>query len=404
MSVDATEHLQSKLRGLDPERTEYAAEFTEALLEASSRVAASDVHLQPTADGIEVRWRLDGVLQKVGCYSRGKSADVVARLKVLAGLLTYRTEIPQEGRLLRADNVEMRVSTYPTLHGERAVVRIFSAEGRHEYLSELGLPPAAEASVRELICETSGAVIVAGPAGSGKTTTVYACLREIVRASEGGKSVVTLEDPVEVALDGVAQSQVNEAAEYSLAVGLRSLMRQDPEVLMIGEVRDRQTAEAAIGASLTGHLVLTTYHAKDSVGAVSRLLEMGIEPYLLRSGVAAILSQRLMRQLCGFCATAVSEPTCQLGLPVAELRQPLGCAACHETGYRGRLLITETLRVQADEMAAAILERRDRSTIQAAALEAGLEPLWRQACEAVSAGRTTSAEVRRIFGFSDCDV
>ena len=228
----------------------------------------------------------------------------MARLKVLADLLTYRTDVPQEGRIRSPETaVEMRVSTFPTLYGEKAVVRLFTSSSRFLQLADLGLGADVDEALSRLLGETSGAILVVGPAGSGKTTTLYACLREIAARSEGGRSIVTLEDPIEVALPGVAQSQVNLPAGFDLTSGLRSIMRQDPEVIMVGEIRDRPTAQIALEASLTGQLVLSSFHAPGAAGAISRLLEMGLEPYVLRSGLLAVVSQRLLRKLCGCAAS-----------------------------------------------------------------------------------------------------
>ena len=213
--------LSCQLRELKPADPDYAIHFVDLLLAAAKSVRASDVHLQPSRAGLDVRWRLDGVLQHVGLFSPGESADVVARLKVLAELLTYRTEVPQEGRIReRKGDIEMRVSTFPTLYGERAVVRLFAAQQRFQYLEELGFPTEIEKSLARLLCETSGALVISGPAGCGKTTTAYACLRQLVRSSSGGRSVVSLEDPIEVPVEGVAQSQVNAHAGFDLNVGL----------------------------------------------------------------------------------------------------------------------------------------------------------------------------------------
>ena len=209
----------------------------------------------------------------------------------------------------------MRVCTYPTLHGERAVVRLFGGAGQYQHLDDLGLPPDVLQPLRRLLGETSGAILVSGPAGSGKTTTVYACLREIAgdRSARLQRSLVSIEDPIEVAVDGVAQSQVHPPSGLDLAAGLRFLMRQDPEVIMVGEIRDRPTAEAALQASLTGHLLLSTFHAGSAAETVGRLLDMGIEPYVLRSGLLAILNQRLLRRLCS-CAVPSDDPEARLGL------------------------------------------------------------------------------------------
>jgi len=340
------------------------------------------------------------VLQPVGRFRRGAKSDVIARLKVLAELLTYRNDVPQEGRIRSAgQEVEMRVSTFPTLHGERAVVRLFAAAGRFLYLEDLGLPAEPTASLGRLLVETSGAVVVSGPAGTGKTTTVYACLREIVRGSGGQKCVVSLEDPIEMRVDGVAQSQVNEAGGFSFATGLRSLMRQDPEVILLGEIRDRITAETAFQAALTGHLLLTTFHAGSAAGAISRLADMGIEPYLLRSGILAILSQRLVRRLCR-CARESDDPTHALGLPVPRFHLPVGCEQCHGTGYRGRMVLAEMLQAERSDLGRAILDRSDAGYLEQLAVQGGMVTRWQRALEAVQAGVTSPQEIRRVLGFS----
>jgi type II secretory ATPase GspE/PulE/Tfp pilus assembly ATPase PilB-like protein len=293
----------------------------------------------------------------------------------------------------------MRVSTFPTLHGERAVVRLFSASGQFLHVADLGLPPEVGERLQALLAETSGTILITGPAGSGKTTTLYACLRELVRGAAGRKSIVTLEDPIEVAVPGVAQSQVQPVAGFDLATGLRSVLRQDPEVVMVGEIRDRATAEGVFGAALTGHLVLTTFHAGSAAGAISRLSDMGIEPYLLRSGILAVISQRLLRRLCD-CSRASTEVADRLGLPVRQVRLPAGCPHCLHTGYRGRLVIAEMLLPQPNEVGRAILSREDANQLEQRAMAAGMTTRWQRAAAAIEAGDTSPAEVRRVLGFS----
>ncbi len=328
------------------------------------------------------------------------SGNIIARLKVLADLLTYRTDIPQEGRIRRPEtDIEMRVSTFPTIHGEKAVVRLFGGSGHYQRLDDLGLPGEVLESLGGLLNETSGAILATGPAGSGKTTTMYACLRELVSRSAGGRSLVSLEDPVEVAVAGVAQSQVNAMAQLDLATGLRFLMRQDPEVILVGEIRDRETAEAAFQASLTGHLLLSTFHAGSAVEAVGRLADMGIEPYVLRSGILAILSQRLARRLCD-CARASEDPEARLGMPVDSVRLPVGCPACGGTGYRGRFILAEMLTPKRSELGRAILSRTDTAALERLAVEAGMVTRWERAYQAVRAGLTSPAEIRRLLGFA----
>lgn len=412
-----THDIAAVLSKLDAASPLYATQFVDALLAAASESGASDVHVHPTPQGLLVQWRIDGVLQPVGEFSRGTAADVVARLKVLAELLTYRSDVPQEGRIRAKDReterqrdgetavgihsaVEMRVSTFPTLHGERAVVRLFAAEERYLYVADLGLPEEMQSALLRLLSETSGAILLTGPAGSGKTTTAYACLREVVRGSGGRRSIVTLEDPIEMALTGVSQSQVQPAAGFTLATGLRSLMRQDPELILVGEIRDTETVETVFQAALTGHLVISTFHAGSAAGAISRLLDMGIEPYLLTSGLRAVLHQRLLRRLCA-CSRETSNASDRLALPISHGKKAFGCDECRHTGYRGRLVVTEMLPPLVGELGQAVLRRADSAELARLAKNLDMATVFERACAAVEAGQTDAAEVRRVLGFLD---
>jgi type II secretory ATPase GspE/PulE/Tfp pilus assembly ATPase PilB-like protein len=389
------------LASFDVASDSYATQFVDALLSASRNLGASDLHLTPVSDGLDVRLRIDGVLQGMGTFPPGKSTHVITRLKVLAELLTYRTDIPQEGRIRGpVSEVEMRVSTFPTLHGEKAVVRLFAAAAHYPFLADLGLPGPIAEQLNNLLHETSGALLIAGPAGSGKTTTAYACLRELVRSTAGGRSVATMEDPIEVALDGVAQSQVNIKAGLDLVTGLKSLLRQDPQVILVGEMRDPVTAAIALQASLTGQLVLTTIHAGSAAGAIGRLLDMGVEPYILRSGILAVVCQRLVRRLCT-CAVQNSDPVARLGLPVSKAWLPNGCGQCHGTGYQGRALLAEMLTMRLDGVPAAVLARADTVELEQIATRAGMVSRWHWAAQAVEGGVTSPAEIRRVLGLSD---
>jgi general secretion pathway protein E len=395
------------LTDLEPADPLYASRVVDRLLAAGRAAGASDLHLQATAEGLEARLRVDGVLQPLAFIPKTLAANVIARLKVLAELLTYKTDTPQEGRIRLGDgDVEMRLSTFPTLHGERAVVRLFGRAGRYEQLADLGLPDDVLAGLEDLLGETAGGILVSGPAGSGKTTTVYACLRKLVARAAGARSLVSLEDPIEVAVPGVAQSQVHAAAGLDLATGLRFLMRQDPEVIVVGEIRDRATAEAAMQASLTGHLLLSTFHAGSAVETLGRLLDMGIEPYIVRSGLLAILCQRLLRRLCS-CAAEIDDPKDYLGLPVTRARRPVGCSACRGTGYRGRILVAEMLALKSAtaavgraELGKAVLAKADTSVLEPLAVQAGMITRWQRAVEAVERGETSPAEVRRVLGLA----
>jgi type II secretory ATPase GspE/PulE/Tfp pilus assembly ATPase PilB-like protein len=397
----SSEKFRQELAAHNPSRPSYATEVVELILAEARALGASDIHLQPTADGLDLRWRIDGVLQPGASLPLNIAPNIVARLKVLAELLTYKTDVPQEGRIRSAPGeVEMRLSTYPTLYGEKAVIRLFAASGRFLRLDDLGLPPEIRTGLGGLLEATSGAVVLSGPAGSGKTTTLYACLRELVAASAGRRSLASLEDPVEVPLQGVAQSQANPAAGFTLESGLRSLLRQDPEVIAVGEIRDPATAELAFQASLTGHLVLTTFHAGSAAGAVGRLSDMGIEPYLIRSGLLAIVSQRLLRTLCS-CAREDSDAIAKLGLAVDRAFLPVGCDLCAGTGYRGRTVLAEMLVPDRGELGQGILSRMDVGALEQKARDAGMIALRDRACAAVEAGVTSPAEVRRVLGVSE---
>ncbi|MBX3437444.1 MAG: type II/IV secretion system protein [Planctomycetaceae bacterium] len=426
MTSPLEQSFGQSLARLNPRDERYVAEVVDLILSSARAAGASDVHLVPDRSGLQMDWRIDGVLQPV-VHLEAIAPNVVARLKVLAQLLTYRTDVPQEGRILERQGeqvpprtaaamadperttaetkmhpqaVEMRLSTFPTLYGEKAVVRLFVGSGRYCRLDDLGLPAHIATDWRQLLAATNGVLLISGPAGSGKTTTLYASLREILETSPERRSVVSLEDPIEAEVPGVAQSQVNAAAGFDYGCGLRSILRQDPEVIMVGEIRDRETAETVFQASLSGHLVLTSFHAGSSAEALSRLSDLGVEPYLLRSGLLGILSQRLQRRLCP-CAIACDDRTQALGLPVSSFRIPTGCKSCGGTGYSGRLLAAELLHPAAGPVARAILNRADAAEIERQAIEAGLITLFAQSCRAVELGDTSPAEVRRVFGVQE---
>jgi type II secretory ATPase GspE/PulE/Tfp pilus assembly ATPase PilB-like protein len=394
------ERLRSELNTLVPGSPQYATEAVERMLAEARLVGASDLHVQPTSEGLELRWRLDGVLHPAATLPASVGPNIIARLKVLADLLTYRTDMPQEGRIKGAPGaIEMRLSTFPTLHGEKAVVRLFAASGAYLRLDDLGLPPEIRDTLGRLLQATSGMIVFSGPSGAGKTTTLYACLRELVAVSGGGRNLATLEDPVEVAVAGVSQTQANASAGFTLELGLRSLLRQDPEVIAVGEIRDRTTAEVAFQASLTGHLVLTTFHSGSAAGVIGRLADMGIEPYLLRSGLLAVVAARLVRRLCT-CARPESDPAGRLGLDVEQSFIPVGCDRCGGTGYHGRVVVPEMLLTDSEELGTAILARADVARIERAACAGGMVSRWTRAARAVEAGQTSAMEIRRVLGVS----
>jgi general secretion pathway protein E len=393
-----SERLSEAIGQLDPASARYASDLVELALTEAQAAGASDIHIQPGVAGVEVRWRIDGVLQHVANLPSKTAPNIVGRLKVLSELLTYRTDIPQEGRIRGIPGaVEMRVSTFPTLFGEKAVVRMFAAEGRFLRLDDLSLPATVRDELDHLLGETSGAIVLSGPAGSGKTTTIYACLRELTARSRGERSLATLEDPIEAVVTGVAQSQVNPAAGLTLELGLKSLLRQDPEVIAIGEIRDKNTAEIALQAALSGHLILTTFHAGSACDVIGRFLDMGIEPYVIRSGLRAVVAQRLVRRLCD-CAVASNLLEDFLGMPVRHAKLPRGCERCRGTGYQGRTVLAELLLPDTDELAGALLAKSDVRQLERAAVAAGMVDRWERALTAVEDGLTSPAEVRRVLG------
>jgi type II secretory ATPase GspE/PulE/Tfp pilus assembly ATPase PilB-like protein len=392
---------QEQLAGLDTRDASAVVAIVKRTLAAARDSGVSDVHFLPTVAGLSVRWRVDGVLHEIGVLPRAIAPNIVARLKVLAELLTYRTDIPQEGRIRSLPGeIEMRLSTLPTLHGEMAVLRLFGEGGPERRIHELGFPDDVRSRVERLLGETSGICVFAGPAGSGKTTTLYACLRELASSGPAARAIVSIEDPIEAAVPGVSQSQVNAASGYPLIQGLRAVVRLDPEVIAVGEIRDKEAGGVAMQAALTGHLVLTTFHAESAAGVVARLLDMGIEPEALRSGLRGVLAQRLVRKLCA-CATPSRDERERMGLAVDHWLAPAGCESCRETGYRGRLPLVEWLPLDRGPVARAILDRMDLAWIEQAAIESGMTSRWDRARAAVSEGLTSAREIRRVLGFAD---
>ena len=388
MSLRTENDLQDRLNALDAAGPERVCRLVDVILEEAVRRSASDVHFEPGNQRVEVRYRLDGVLHTVANLHRELAPNLVARLKVLADLLTYRLDIPQEGRLRQGVNnygVDMRVSTFPTVHGEKAAVRIFDVGTRMIDLEQLGLSEELQTALEAMLKERTGAILLTGPSGSGKTTTIYACLRHLVRLGEG-RHIVTIEDPVEQVIEGVSQSQARPGTEFDFARGLRSLLRQDPEVIMIGEVRDPETAAIAIEAALTGHLVFSTLHAGSACGVIGRLLEMGIESYLITSGLRGILNQRLVRRLCASCRRRVDSSW-----------EAVGCEQCTQTGYQGRMLLAELLFLT-ESLRQAILARSDTTALEAAAGISRSPSIWSAARQALENGLTTRQEIERVMG------
>ena len=399
----------SELKRLDPADAQYAATFAGLLIAAARQRGASDIHVQPTPDGLSIRTRVDGVLVPLGTFSAGTSTNIVVRLKVLSSLLTYRTDVPQEGRIQLADqsgDFECRVSTFPTLHGERAVIRMFTGKSRFRRLDDLQLPEEILVRLRQLLGETSGAILITGPAGSGKTTTLYACLNELVEDLVVPRSIVTLEDPIEMVLPGVSQSQVNDGVGFTLATAVRSVLRQDPDIVMVGEIRDGETAKIACQAANTGHMVFSTLHANDTIAALFRLIDLGVEPFLLSSSISAILGQRLIRKLCVDCKEAY-KPTADLlqkaGLPADKVdkfyRPPSSseatCPSCNGLGYSGRVGLFELLLIT-DRLRDLIRDNPNMTAIKAEARKNGMLYMREEGLRLVVKGTTSIEELLKV--------
>jgi len=366
-------------------------EIVDELLAKAVSSEASDVHFEPTGADLKVKYRLDGVLNPVESLPAAVADNVVARLKVLGGLLTYRNDIPQEGRLeLDGDAAgkvaDVRLAVFPTIHGQRAVVRLFYRNEALLDLEHLGFAEQAEKQLKAIAAQSQGVLLVTGPAGSGKSTTLAAVLRYIAKTLPG-KSIVTLEDPVEIRIEGVTQVPITPHGQMTFPTALRSLLRQDPQVLMIGEIRDAETARITIEAGLTGHLLMSTMHSGTPAGALLRLLEMGIEPYQVTSSISAVVGQRLVRTLCDRCKKRGDDGRFEA----------VGCPACFGTGFRGRVLIAELVQLDGD-VRKAILAKADLDELEALLRNKGYAGLFEDGRRLVEAGVTVEAELNNACG------
>ncbi len=361
---------------------------------------ASDIHFEPTQEGLSVRYRIDGVLQRRHAPPRDYQAQMLTRIKVMSKMDIAEHRLPQDGRIkLRhgGREIDFRVSTLPIVHGERIVLRILDKGNVLLGLDRIGMEEGVLKLLRKLIHMPEGIVLVTGPTGSGKTTTLYSAISEI-NAPE--MNIVTIEDPVEYKLAGISQMNVSPRIELNFAKGLRHILRQDPDVIMIGEIRDKETAEIAIQASLTGHLVLSTLHTNDAPSALTRLADMGIEPYLLASSILGVIAQRLVRQICPHCKVSyfpLQEELVELGIQPAELKfyKGEGCANCFDTGYKGRHGIYELMPVT-PRIKNQVLKSQDAQELRHVAIEQGMMSLFEQGLLLVLAGITTSAEILRV--------
>jgi type II secretory ATPase GspE/PulE/Tfp pilus assembly ATPase PilB-like protein len=391
-----------KMAANNPEKDTYKSKadagnvvfIVDDLLEKAVKYGASDIHFEPTGTELAVKFRLDGVLNTIEKLPKSLLDNVIARLKVLGGLLTYRNDIPQEGRIEinkgRDDQImDQRLSVFPTIHGQRAVVRLFYNNIELLELEQLGFSENIYTVLKTVAAQSQGVMLLTGPAGSGKSTTLAAILRHILKYFPG-KSVVSLEDPVEIRIDGATQVQITPHGQMTFPTALRSLLRQDPQVLMIGEIRDAETAKIAIEAGLTGHLLMSTMHSGTPAGALLRLLEMGIEPYQVTSSISAVLNQRLVRKLCEKCKRQIDD---------FGVYEAVGCENCFNTGYKGRVLIAELIHLDS-HLRKAILAKADLEELETLLMSRGHTSMLADGQRLISEGITTQQELNNVCGIS----
>lgn len=352
-------------------------ELVDSLISYAYERGVSDIHIDPTLDGVVIRFRIDGVLIEIDTLSKSIHEELIARIKVMSGLRTDIHFVPQDGRLSFAQNLrtfDIRVSIIPTHYGENAVLRLLVGKEHDPTLAELGFGEHDEARIRKSLEKKQGMILITGPTGSGKTSTLYTLIRMLLN---GRTSIITLEDPVEYALRGVRQIQIRERHGVTFANGLRSIIRQDPDIIMVGEIRDTETAQICTNISLTGHLLLSTLHTNSTLGAIPRLIDMGIDPYLVASTVSLVIAQRLVRKICADC-------------------KGVGCRDCSNSGYKGRLVVSETLVID-EEMRSYIMARISIKEITRYARAAGLITMYQDGMEKVQQGVTTKEEVLRVL-------
>jgi type IV pilus assembly protein PilB len=376
-----------------------AVSVLERVIARAAADRASDIHFESRQQDFHVRFRVDGTFREIAVLPPAVAPAIIARIKVLSCMDIAEHRVPQDGRFSATvgDNrLDLRSSTYPTVHGEKAVLRILDSGRIRVTLESIGVAGSALVTLRQMIHRPEGIILITGPTGSGKTSTLYAALGELVQT---GKNILTIEDPVEYSLPGVNQGQTNDKAGFTFARGLRAILRQDPDVIMVGEIRDRETLDVSIEASLTGHLVLSTLHTNGAVATMTRLIEMGLEPYLLASSVIGIVAQRLVRRICRTCRHEVPTPPAlramfRDGEPASYFRGR-GCHDCRGTGFNGRVGIFELLRMT-DQINELVLARASDIRVHEAARTAGMVSLREECLDVAKRGDTTLEEVLRV--------
>ncbi|MFN2518657.1 MAG: GspE/PulE family protein, partial [Jatrophihabitantaceae bacterium] len=378
--------------------------YVNGLIEQAIDNRASDLHIEPTEHDLRIRFRIDGVLHEKDTVPRAVQSALISRLKIMSGVDIAERRVPQNGRItveLNQRHVDLRVATLPTVWGEKIVLRVLDTGGIDLELTRLGFTAANYERFSSSFSKPHGMLLVTGPTGSGKSTTLYATLSAI---SNPEINIITVEDPVEYRLAGVNQVQVNHKAGLTFAAVLPAILRSDPDVVLIGEIRDRVTAQLAVEASLTGHLVLSTLHTNDAPSAVTRLVEMGIEPFLVGSSLDCVMAQRLARRLCQWCRESYAPTRAELGAarwPFGDIEAPatlwraVGCRSCAGTGYRGRIALHEVMLVS-EQIERLAVERASAHEIQRAAVAEGMEMLRADGLHKAAAGETTLAEVLRV--------
>ncbi|MDM8538150.1 type II secretion system ATPase GspE [Desulfobacterales bacterium HSG17] len=373
------------------------------MISQAVKAGASDIHIEPFQDVLNVRYRIDGILYEMLTPPKGVQASLISRIKVMANMNIAEKRVPQDGRAqvrIGEQEIDIRISTVPTSYGERVVMRLLNKSGYFLEFSRFGLPQENYNLINKIIRQNNGIVLVTGPTGSGKTTTLYAALSEI---NSSDKNIITIEDPVEYNLKGIGQIQVNEKTGVTFAKGLRSIVRQDPDIVLVGEIRDIETAEIAIQSALTGHLVFSTLHTNDSAGAITRLVDLGVEPYLISSSVNTVIAQRLVRVLCSECKEKFLLESSHIkalnGTGNEYLGEyaykPKGCPKCFNTGYSGREAILEIM-VMDDTLKSLVLETSDSNQIRKAALKLNMKTLRQDGMSKVVKGITSIREVLRV--------